>query len=74
MLEFRKQQHGMAELYRAGEPVFKRSEFTGLDFFGSFLYQDKNEHKQQITHFKFHKIDWESSKNYLFRVDSSRQK
>jgi|GEM_PF-3539594 len=28
-----KQQHGRAELYRAGEPVFERSEFTGLDFF-----------------------------------------
>jgi len=28
-----KHQHGRAELYRAGEPVFERSEFIILDFF-----------------------------------------
>jgi len=41
MLEFQE-----ATEWEGRTVVFERSEFTGLDLFGSFLYQDKNEHKQ----------------------------
>ena len=43
-----KQQHGMAELYRAGEPVFERSEFTDLDFFGSFCVKAKTNNNSKL--------------------------